>query len=133
VIFGYREDGNTVKKISVLPILMNINKNAKMLGDYVQDKVYLHSDKIIGNINSCLGFVKKDNYYICNTSLKEDIRKIVFNHKKIICILSKKIQERKYNEITYINKKYINEIYTSKDILDKITKETIDSLFNQEF
>lgn len=118
MIFGYRDDGNTIKKISVLPILMNIHRNGKIIGDYNQNKIYLYSNKIIGNTNSCLGFIKKDKYYICNTSLKEDIRKIVYNHKKIVCILSKKIQEKKYNEITYLNKKYINEIYTSKEILD---------------
>lgn len=103
-------------------MLMNIHKNAKIIGDYDKNKIYLHSNKIIGNINSCLGFIKKDNYYICNTSLKEDIRKITYNHRKIICILSKKIQEEKYNEITYLNKKYISDICKSKEILDKIEK-----------
>lgn len=123
--FGYRKDGNTITKISVLPMLMNINRNAKMIGNYNQRKIYLRSNKIIGNINSCLGFIKKDNYYICNTSLKEDIRKISYNQKKIVCILSKKIQERKYNEITYLNQKYINEIFASKEILEKIEEKIL--------
>lgn len=103
-----------------------------MIGNYSQDKIYLHSNKIIGNTNSCLGFIKKENYYICNTTLKEDIRKIVYNHKKIICILSKQIQDKKYNEITYINKKYANDIYTSKDILEKITKEIFNNIYTSE-
>ncbi len=107
----------------VLSMLMSIHKNAKIIGDYDRNRIYLHSDKIIGNINSCLGFIKKDKYYICNTSLNEDIRKITDNHRKIICILSKKIQEKQYNEITYINKKYIDDIYESKEILEKISKE----------
>lgn len=106
----------------VLPMLMNISKNAKMIGDYDKNKIYLQSDKIIGNVNSCLRFIKYNNYYISNSSLKEDIRKIVYNHKRIICILSKKIQEKEYNEVTYINKRYIEDIILSKDILVKMSK-----------
>lgn len=107
----------------VLPMLMNISKNAKMIGDYDKNKIYLQSDKIIGNVNSCLSFIKYNNYYISNSSLKEDIRKIVYNHKRIICILSKKIQEKEYNEITYIDNKYIEDILVSKDILAKMSRK----------
>lgn len=123
VKYGYRKDGNTQTKLMVLPMLMNISKNAKMIGDYDKDKIYLQSDKIIGNINSCLSFIKCNNYYISNSSLKEDIRKIVYNHKRIICILSKKIQEKEYNEITYLDKKYIETLLLSEDILARISKK----------
>lgn len=122
-LLGYRKDGNTIKKMSVLAMLMNIHKNAKMIGDYDGNRVFLYSNKLIGNINSCLGFIPKDKYYICNTSLKEDIRNITYNHKKIICILSKKIQEKQYNEITYINPQYREDIYDTKEIMDKISEE----------
>ena len=118
--YGYRKDGNTQTKLIVLPMLMNISKNAKMIGDYDKNKIYLQSDKIVGNVNSCLSFIKYNNYYISNSSLKEDIRKIVYNHKRIIYILSKKIQEKEYNEITYIDKKYIETILLSEDILANV-------------
>ncbi len=121
--YGYRKDGNTQTKLIVLPMLMNISKNARMIGDYDKNKIYLQSDKIVGNVNSCLSFIKYNNYYISNSSLKEDIRKIVYNHKRIICILSKKIQEKEYNEITYIDKKYIETILLSEDILAKISNK----------
>lgn len=121
--YGYRKDGNTQTKLIVLPMLMNISKNAKMIGDYDKNKIYLQSDKIVGNVNSCLSFIKYNNYYISNSSLKEDIRKIVYNHKRIIYILSKKIQEKEYNEITYIDKKYIETILLSEDILAKISNK----------
>ena len=121
--YGYRKDGNTQTKLIVLPMLMNISKNAKMIGDYDKNIIYLQSDKIVGNVNSCLSFIKYNNYYISNSSLKEDIRKIVYNHKRIICILSKKIQEKEYNEITYIDKKYIETILLSEDILAKISNK----------
>ena len=122
-MFCYRKDGNTIKKMSVLAMLMNIHKNAKMIGDYDGNKIFLYSNKLIGNVNSCLGFIPKNNYYICNTSLKEDIRNINYNHRKIICILSKKIQEKYYNEITYINSQYREDIYYTKEIMDKIVEE----------
>ena len=121
--YGYRKDGNTQTKLIVLPMLMNISKNARMIGDYDKNKIYLQSDKIVGNVNSCLSFIKYNNYYISNSSLKEDIRKIVYNHKRIIYILSKKIQEKEYNEITYIDKKYIETILLSEDILAKISNK----------
>ena len=45
-MFCYRKDGNTIKKMSVLAMLMNIHKNAKMIGDYDGNKIFL-SLKII--------------------------------------------------------------------------------------
>lgn len=118
-----RADGNTKKKLSVLNHLMFIHKNARMIGDYSQDKVFLISNKVIGNVSGVLGFIPKGKYYICNTSLKEDIRKITFNQAKIICIICKKIQDLKYNEITYINKKYEEKIFLQKEIREKIEKD----------
>ena len=120
-----RKDGNTKNKLSVLNNLMFIHKNAKMIGDYSQDKIFLFSNKIIGNISGCLGFIPKGNYYICNTSLKEDIRKITFNRGKIICIICKKIQQSKYNKVTYIDKKYIDHILENEGINEKIDKNKL--------
>ncbi len=100
-----RPDGNTKNKLLVLNNLMFIHKNARMIGDYSQNKIFLYSNKIIGNVSSCFEFIQKGNYYICNTSLKEDIRKLTFDQGKVICIACKNIQDLKYNEITYVNEK----------------------------
>lgn len=115
-----RKDGNTRNKLSVLNNLMFIHKNAKIVGDYNQDKIFLISNKIIGNVTSCLGFIVKGKYYICNTSLKEDIRKLTYNTGKVICIMRKKIQDLKYSEITYIDEQYKEQILSNKKISNKI-------------
>lgn len=122
-----RPDGNTKNKLSVLNNLMFIHKNARIVGDYSQDRIFLHSNKVIGNVSSCLGFIQKGNYYICNTSLKEDIRKVTFNQGKIICIVCKNIQDLKYNQITYINKKYETKIFKNIDIINKIEIKYMDN------
>lgn len=101
-----KEDGTTMLKLQVLHNLMCINKNAKIIGDFDENKLYLSTDKIIGNTNACLGLKKIDKFYVSNTALKVDIRKISKNNKQVICILAKKITENKYTKITYINHKY---------------------------
>ena len=105
-----RKDGNTINKIQVLERNVLINKNARIIGDFSKDNIYLYSEKLIGDTYSSLGFIKSQNYFIPNTSLKIDIRKISQKTSKIICILSKEIQEKKYNKITYLNKNYETEI-----------------------
>lgn len=118
-----REDGNTKNKLSVLNSLMYIHKNARIIGDFNQNRIFLYSDKIIGSISACLGFISSGKYYICNTSLKEDIRKITCNRGKIVCIICKQIQDLKYNKITYIDEKYRNRIFSDKEINKKIEKD----------
>lgn len=115
-----REDGNTKNKLSVLNNLMYIHKNARSIGDFNQNRIFLYSDKIIGSISACLGFIANGNYYICNTSLKEDIRKITCNRAKIVCIACKQIQDLKYNKITYIDERYREKIFSNKEINEKI-------------
>lgn len=113
-----KKDGTTMLKLQVLKNLMCINKNAKMIGDFDKNKLYLTTDKLIGNTNECLGFKKVNKFYVSNTSLKADIRRISTSNKKIICILSKRINEKVYTEITYMNKKY----EANKELLQLLDK-----------
>lgn len=56
--------------------------------------------------NSCLGlkFIEKNQIYVPNAVLKEDIRKITTKRNKIIAILKKDLRQNKYEKITYIAK-----------------------------
>lgn len=104
-------------KLSVLNNLLDINKTACIIGDYSSSNIYLYSEKMVGNIIGCLGFIKAGRYYICNTTLKVDIRKLITSNKRIVCILSKQINENKYKEISYINKNFkIESIINNKNI-----------------
>ena len=121
-----KEDGTTKLKLQVLHRLMNIHKNAKLIGDYNNNRIYLFSQKIIGDTYSCMGIIQKNNYFICNTVLKEDIRKLIVNQKKIICILTKNIPDLKYKKITYINEKYKDKIFEHEEIKQKINSDLLE-------
>lgn len=100
--FYLSSDGTTEMKLSVLPALMSIYKNAKMVGIYDESKSFLVTEKVIGNVSACIGFVKDNDYYVPNTVLKEDIRNISFHpQKKVLFVSRKKTQYDKYTEICY--------------------------------
>lgn len=50
-----------------------------------------------------MGFIKNTKYYIPNTILKEDIRRLISKSNKIVMILKKSIEEEKYSDITCLN------------------------------
>lgn len=77
-----------------------------MIGQYDNSRIYLQTDKIIGNVNACMGFVKEKNTYVPNTALNEDIRSITSERKKVIAVLKKNINEEFYKEITYLKNNY---------------------------
>lgn len=107
--FDFNSNGTTTKKLNILQSIMQIYKNAKIVGEYNNFKKYLSTEILIGSINCCLGYIKQNNYYIPNTALKEDIRDIVEDQYKVIFILRKGIKDKKYSEITYSNKKATEE------------------------
>ena len=100
------KDSTNYSKLEILPQLMNLDKTAKMIGQYDNSKIYLQTDKIIGNINACMGFIRGTKEYIPNTVLKEDIRNRTKERKKVIAILKKKLLDNSYRKITYLKKNY---------------------------
>lgn len=100
------KDSTSYYKLGILPQLLNIDKMAKMIGQYDNSRIYLQTDKIIGNVNACMGFVKEKNTYVPNTALNEDIRSITSERKKVIAVLKKNINEEFYKEITYLKNNY---------------------------
>ena len=103
---------------------MQIDKKARIIGDYNSQKVYLSTEKLIGSVNMCLGFIKENNYYIANTALKEDIRNIVEEQGRIVLILKKNIKDKEYSEIIYKSKNIDNtkveDIFNKSKINSKI-------------
>lgn len=102
--FKISSNGTTSIKLQILPQIIQIQKTCKMIGDYNNTKLYLSTQKLVGNVNICMGFIKKGNYYIPNTALKEDIRNITTEQSKVIAIMVKNTKDIKYKEITYLNK-----------------------------
>jgi hypothetical protein len=100
--FELRTDCTTELKLSVLDRLINIEHTAKMMGDFNGQRPKLYTEKIVGNIYACIGFVKgKDQFFIPNTSLKEDVRDVVTHANRVIAIYSKGIDDREYNALLY--------------------------------
>ena len=75
------KNSTTFYKLEVLSQLTKIDRNAKMIGDFCGSNILLQTEKVAGNINACIGFVKdsKQSIYVPNTALKEDIRNITQN------------------------------------------------------
>ena len=91
-------------KLTVLPQLMSIHKTAKMVGDYNGTKPVLVTDKLAGNVFACMGFVLDKQYYMPNTALKNDIRDLVGQHKRVIATFRKPIRSTAYTELCYVAK-----------------------------
>lgn len=103
--FELKEDGTTFQKIDVILSTLALSKNAKMIGEYNGLRLYLKTDKLVGNTNSCLGLLQDGNYYIPNTVLQGNIKDDSFTTSQVLAVLSKRIEEPSYSEIRYVAKK----------------------------
>ncbi len=122
------KDSTTDLKLQVLPQLMRIDRMANMFGEFSNFNIFLQTEKIAGNINACMGFIKdnESNTYIPNTSLKKDIRNITNNRNKIVAIFKKDITEKLYKNITYLKQSYqITDILKNKEISKTIDTKNI--------
>lgn len=54
----FSDDGKTVLKLTVLPLVVNKNISAKMYGYYNGSNEILYTEYLLGGVNACLGFVK---------------------------------------------------------------------------
>ena len=99
----------TALKLEVLESAMAINKSAKRIGIYNDNKSNIKIERVIGNMHCWIGFsnLKQNNekikYYYPKTLIQDDFRKNVTEENKIIAILSKNKNDKLYNEITYLS------------------------------
>lgn len=113
----------TKLKLEVLENAMCINKCAKAIGDFNQNKVNIKIEKVIGNTRCCLGLSnlnsnkQKLKYYYPKTLLQDNLKNNVLNENKILAILSKNKNQKLYNEITYLsNKVLLSNLVNNKEI-----------------
>ena len=140
------KDNTTYYKLEVLPQLMKIDRMASMIGNFNGNSLLLQTNKLVGNVNACMGFIKNEqNIYVPNTALKKDIRDITNERKKIIAVLKKDINEKIYKNITYLKQKYqiisilqnqevnkeidINHLYSNDKFIDR---EICEFMINRE-
>ena len=102
----------TKLKLEVLENIMFINKSAKKIGTYNNNKENIKIEKVVGNIHCCLGFSnrvennRKIKYYYPKTLLQENFKNNVEHEYKIIAIFCKDKIERLYSEFTYLSKEF---------------------------
>lgn len=124
-----KQNGTTKLKLDIFPQLLNLSRNAKVISNYDNSKVNLYTEKLIGNYRGCIGFIKKDKFYLPNTIIKQDLREISQKGtvNKVIAILEKKIEEKKYAKLTYINKEIqIWKVIEKLNIKNKISSILFD-------
>lgn len=114
-------------KLNVLNMILDINYSAKMIGEFNSNfKNLLKTEKVVGTNVYGIGFIKVGEYYIPNTTLKEDIRNISIETNRIIAIFCKKINEKQYSNLTYINRKIgLWQIFKNKEIIHKVNFEKL--------
>lgn len=105
--FEFANDGTTDMKLNVLPLVVNKNLSANMIGDYNSSKPLLYTEKLAGSIKACVGFTRDSNtgLLLPNTMLQEDLRPNVCGYVTVIATYRKKQGDEKYQELTYAAKK----------------------------
>jgi hypothetical protein len=125
--FSFSDNGTTPLKLEILPNLMEIYKNARMVGDYNNARAYLYTEKIAGGVTANLGFVKDENYpgsgfYVPNTTIKDDIRDMTLKPvQRVLAILLKKASDANYPLLTYLAK----GISLNMPVLQEILSEKV--------
>lgn len=101
----YKFDGTTKLKLQILPMVMNVKKNARMIGDYNEGRMHIMADKMCGTNSMTLAFINDRVYGYCpSSSLCEDIRKMVTQYHSISAIFQKNMDVEKYDRLCFKNK-----------------------------
>lgn len=121
-----KADGTTNLKLAALPVMMDIQKVTKIEGDYNGQRPYLIAEKLIGNVNFCLGLLpdKKREFYVPASTLLEDIKKLTEVPSQVLAIFSKNKSDIVYTNIRHVAKGLsLWNIVLPKEITDKISLE----------
>lgn len=125
--FAFAKDGSTGQKLDILESMMLIKKNVTMIGDFTDRGSKLFSEKVVGNVCGCIGFVQDRNtkLNVPNTLLKKDIRDVTAQPTyKVFAVVSKTYQEDKYSKLVKIDKSIdIKECHFSEEIEKMIERE----------
>lgn len=117
-----KNDGTTNLKLEALPVLMNVQKVTKIAGDYNNSRPYLVADKLVGNVNFCLGLKQIENQYVPASALLEDIKKLTTVQSQVLAIFSKKICDEVYMDVRHVAKGInLHNIKLPVNILMKIS------------
>lgn len=118
----FKSNGTTQMKLDILKDCMNIDKKARMIGDYDNSKLKLQTDKLVGHTSLSIGVIKNKNaYYAPNTLLKEDIRNISLKPtKRILAIYKKDKLDKSYSSKPTFIAKNMDISNLPNEIIEKL-------------
>lgn len=121
----FKRDGTTHLKLAALPVMMAIQKVTKIAGDYNNSRTYLVADKLIGNVNFCLGLKQIENGYVPASALLGDIKKLTTVQSQVLAIFSKKVKDEIYENVRHVSKGVnLNDVKIPDEIIHKISLES---------
>ena len=102
----FKKDGTTILKLQALPVMMKIQSVTKITGGYNGNRPYLIADKVVGNVNFCLGLIQDshNDYYVPASSLLEDIKKLTREQSQVLAIFSKECSDNVYKNVRHVTK-----------------------------
>lgn len=122
--FQMKKDGTTNLKLQALPTIMEIHKVTKIAGDFDYSRPFLVADKVVGNINFCLGLKCINEFFVPVSAIMENIKSITTNQSQVLAILSKETADLIYSNIRHVTKGFnLNNLVIPKNIKSKITLE----------
>lgn len=122
--FQMKKDGTTNLKLQALPTIMEIHKVTKIAGDFDYSRPFLVADKVVGNINFCLGLKCINEFFVPVSALMENIKSITTNQSQVLAILSKETADLIYSNIRHVTKGLnLNNLVIPENIKSKITLE----------
>lgn len=127
----YKKDGTTELKLKVFPEILDIYKQARMIGVYNGNRIKLSTDLCVGNIYCYLGIASFKQHsknastiYFPNTVISSSIKKDTNQQERIVAMFRKNKNDTKYKEMTYL----------AKDIeLSQLTKDIKEYVFLDNF
>ena len=106
--FELKANGTTNYKLEILPRFLSSSSMARMAGYFNRSGIFLDTKKLVGGDSLAMGFIKNNKgyseYYIPNTMLKGDIRKMVDHAKRVLAIYEKSRDEERYTSCVYAAK-----------------------------
>lgn len=100
----FKKDGTTPLKLDALPILTDVTKITKIIGDYNGSRPYLYVDKVMGGVHSCLGLSREREGYVPSSALREDIKQLSGNPSQVLAILQKEVGAETYCLVKHVAK-----------------------------
>jgi hypothetical protein len=128
------DEKNIEDKLKALRITVDIHKNAREVADYNNSRPFLKVEKLAGFKVACMGYERypqNPDLYFPKSNLYGNITGFSNAQNKIAIILVKPKDDLTYSDISYSDKKLVNNIQSyqiSDDIKNKLSDSVLTTL-----